>query len=189
MPIFIENSSAGVLSDVVSIFCDWSIISPESTNTSIIIAKLVPRDSQTARGWAFLQPRGKRNSLGTKLNSPEYKLELLSQLVLTITIQVILIPTDTKSRVGHVLIGDVTKNSDFRWSELELIFRRILFISSKLPVDLVSFRKFSLGFLNRFELNSPNFLGKFCIEPLEDEKSEPMPDVDSCKKRIILENL
>lgn len=97
--------------------------------------------------------------------------------------------TDTKARVGHVLIGDVTKNSDFRWSEFELIFRRILFISSKLPVDLVSFRKLSLGFLNRFELNSPNFLGKFCIEPLEDEKSEPIPDVDSCKKREILENL
>ena len=90
---------------------------------------------------------------------------------------VIFPPVNTKVRVDHVAIGDVTKNSDFRWSEVELVLRRIDFMSSKLPADLVNF--LSIVFLTRFELNSPNLFGKLCIEPLDDERSEPMPDVVS----------
>lgn len=84
--------------------------------------------------------------------------------------------------MGHVAIGDATKNSDFRWSDAELVLRRMILISSILPVDLVNF--LCRGFFTRFELNNPNFFVKFCTEPLEDEKSELM-DVESCQEQRI----
>jgi hypothetical protein len=85
-----------------------------------------------------------------------------------------------------VAIGDVTKNSDFRCSEFDvLVLRRMLLISSRLPVDLVNF--LSDGFFTRFELKSPNVrLATFCIEPFENENSELTLALGPCEgKRTV----